>query len=217
MAQDKSTTFIYETARHKALMDEYAKLSSRDEFAEWGKKAPAVAAYMDQTLARVALGIKHEKARSDQEKDKKQKQGIEIALFQMQYLHKTVQKQLDDLVKIMENLPSGSVRAEYENLIKPWSPKADTPYMRIRVSKSGEVAMDGTVTNLGLLKEALGKLAQIGGLVLYSREVAEGVKVPAVAEQIMRLVIDNRLPIRLCEQADFSDAIDENGKLRVST
>jgi len=216
MAQGKSTTFTYETARHKALMDEYAKLSSRDEFAEWGKKAPAVAAYMNQALVRVASAIKLERARADQEKDKRQKQGIEMALMQLQSFHQIVQKQLEDLIKVMEKLPSGSVRAEYENLIKPWSPKPDTPYLSIRVSKSGEVAMNGALADLASLQEALGKLAQAGGLVLYSREISDGGEVPAVAEQIMKLVVENRLPIRLCEQADFSDAIDENGKLRVS-
>lgn len=216
MAQGKSTTFTYETARYKALMEEYAKLSSRDEFAEWGKKAPAVGAYMNQTLTRVALAIRLERARADQEKDKRQKQGIEMALMQLQSFHQIVQKQLDDLIKVMDKLPSGSVRAEYENLIKPWSPKPDTPYIRIRVSRSGEVAVNDTPTDLMSLQEALGKLAQIGGLVLYSREISKGDEVPAIAEQIMQLVINNRLPIRLCEQADFSDAIDEDGKLRVS-
>jgi hypothetical protein len=215
MAQNDSTTFIYESARHKALMDEYAKLSSHDEFAEWGKKAPAVAAYMNQTLTRVALGIKHEKTHFDQEKDKKQKQGIKMATMQLENFHTIVKKQLDHLIKVMESLPSGSVRAEYEELIKPWSPKADTPYIKIRVGKYGDVAMDGKITNLELLRDALGKLAQVDGLVLYSREVAEGVEVPKVAEDIIRSVIDNRLPIRLCEQADFSDAIDEDGKLRI--
>ena len=216
MAQSDSTSFTYETARHKRLMAEYASLSSPAQFAEWGKRAPAVAAYMNDALARVARGIQLEKERASQERDKRQRQGMEMATMQLENFHGIVKKQLDELLRKMEKLPTGSVRAEYDALIKPWSPKADTPYLRILVGSSGEVTMDGMPTSLDLLNGALDKLSDAGGLVLYSRETAAGQAPPAAAERVIKLVIDHRLPIRLCERADFSDAIDEGGRLRVS-
>jgi hypothetical protein len=139
-----------------------------------------------------------------------------MATMQLENFHKIIQKQLDNLIEVMDKLPSGSVKSKYEDLIKPWSPKPDTPYLRILVNKSGEVLTNDTITNLDSLKEALRKLAQNGGLILYTREVVDGVEAPTVAEDIMRIIADNRLPVRLCKETDFSDAINENGKLRLN-
>ena len=42
-------------------------------------------------------------------------------------------------------------------------------------------------------------------------------EIPAIAKTVIDLVIANRLPIRLCQESDFSDAVDSNGKLRVGS
>ena len=216
MAQEQPTVLKYEASRYKVLMDEYAKLSLRDEFAEWGKKAPATAAYMYQTLEKVGSVIKLEKIRAGQEKDQKQKQGLQMALSQLQIFSQILQKQLGDLINVMEKLPSGSVRAEFEKLIQPWSPKADTPFVRILIRKSGEIFLNDAPVDLAAVQIALAELAKVDGLVLYSREDSGNDEFPALAKQIMQIVISQRLPIRLCERADFSDILDENGKLRLS-
>jgi hypothetical protein len=217
MAEDQRSTFTYETSRHKQLMAEYPKLKSREEFATWGTKAVGVAAYMNHALGRVALGLKIEKERVQHESDRRTKQGIEMAIGQLEALHNIVKRQLDELVDVMERLPSGSVRAEYEKLVKPWWPTPDTAYLKVRVSKSGDLTLNGASTDLDALRAALADLAKVSGLVLYTRELEQGRNPPAAAEQVIRLIMENRLPIRLCDMADFSDAIDENGKLRLSS
>ena len=216
MPDGKSThTFVYETSRHKALMDEYAHLSTPEHYLDWGKKAPAVAAYMSATISRVRMGIVQEKARLNQESDKRQKRGIEMALMQLENFQKILEKQLDHLIKAMDNLPTGSVKSVFEELIKPKLPTPDSPYVKILVTKSGEVVLDGNVTSIDALKVRLTALVRQNGSVLYSREAPANGAPPDVVKTVIDLVIGNRLPIQICQKTDFSDAVAPDGKLRI--
>ncbi len=91
-------------------------------------------------------------------------------------------------------------------------PTADSPYVKVFVSKSGELTLDGKPTDLEGLKPALASLAQKKGLVLYAREDPEAAEPPPIALEVMKLVVKNKLPVRLCQTKDCSDALDANGK-----
>jgi len=92
-------------------------------------------------------------------------------------------------------------------------PTADSPYVKVYVSKSGEITLDGKPTDLEGLKPAFASLAQKKGLVLYARENAEAAEPPPIALEVIKLVVENKLPVRLCQTKDCSDALDANGKV----
>lgn len=92
-------------------------------------------------------------------------------------------------------------------------PTADSPYVKVYVSKSGEITLDGKPTDLEGLKPAFASLAQKKGLVLYARENPEAAEPPPIALEVIKLVVENKLPVRLCQTKDCSDALDANGKV----
>ena len=55
------------------------------------------------------------------------------------------------------------------------------------------------------------RLAEQKGTVLYYREAGQ-TEVPPQAAEVIKAVIENRLPIRLSSRADYSDAIGLNGR-----
>lgn len=95
------------------------------------------------------------------------------------------------------------------------APAADSTYVKIYVSKTGEVTMDGKVATIDEVGRALSDLAKRRGVVLYTRDSHEMFESHPIANKVMDLVVQNRLPIRLCMNKDFSDAIGPDGKLLV--
>jgi len=93
-------------------------------------------------------------------------------------------------------------------------PTADSPYLRIFVTKEGVVSVDGKECSLQELAAALDELALKRGVVLYSRDNPEEFEPHPVAMSVVKLVGQKKLPIRLCKP-DFSDAILPVGKLRI--
>jgi len=102
-----------------------------------------------------------------------------------------------------------------EDIDKSKIPTPDSPYLKIYVSKSGAVLLDGTPTAMGGVRDALAALSRKNGVVLYYRESPEEPEPHPVAKDVINLVIQNRLPIRVCRNSDFSDAVLPNGKLRL--
>jgi biopolymer transport protein ExbD len=91
-------------------------------------------------------------------------------------------------------------------------PSLDSPYVKIWVSKTGEVTVDGQPAEVSTIGATLAKLAQKKGVVLYGREAA-GEQPHPKAMEVMNLVIGKRLPIRMSTKPDFSDAVGPDGKL----
>jgi hypothetical protein len=94
-----------------------------------------------------------------------------------------------------------------------FAPPADSPYVKIWVSKAGDIEVDGTPTELSAVGPALATLAQKKGVVLYGRDAA-GEEPHPKAMEVIKMVVANRLPIRMCRSRDFSDAVRPDGKLK---
>jgi hypothetical protein len=95
-------------------------------------------------------------------------------------------------------------------------PTADTPYLRISVTKAGVVSVNDKESSLPELAAALDELASNHGAVLYYREAPEEFEPHPVAKSVIDLFVQRKLPIRLCRSRDFSDAIGPDGKLKMS-
>ena len=87
---------------------------------------------------------------------------------------------------------------------------AATPIAKVSVSAAGNVALNGTPTDLQALDTALAKLSAEHGSVWYYREAAEA-EPPSQAMEVMQLVVKYRLPISMSTKPDFSDTVDANG------
>lgn len=61
------------------------------------------------------------------------------------------------------------------------------------------------------VRASLQRLAGQNGIVWYYREAGQAEPPPEAAE-VIKAVIENRLPIRLSSRPDFSDAVDGDGK-----
>jgi len=91
----------------------------------------------------------------------------------------------------------------------PVGPAPGAPVARIWISQSGTVELDGKPVELGALAKALDGLAAKKGVVYYGRDAAAQ-EAPAVSMQIIKLITDRRLPIRLSTKKDFSDVVVPN-------
>jgi hypothetical protein len=102
-------------------------------------------------------------------------------------------------------LPSSKYAADRQ------SPK-ESP-LRISVLSSGKLLLDGKKASVSNLKKALAKARSENGIVWYYRESGKG-EPPSQAIDMVKLVVENRLPISLSSKADFSDYIDDEGQSR---
>jgi hypothetical protein len=90
--------------------------------------------------------------------------------------------------------------------------KADkNPVLRISVLASGKVLVDGKESSLAEVKKALGKARSQKAVVWYHRESGKG-EPPQQAMEVIKLVIENNLPISMSSKPDFSDYIDDKGQ-----
>ena len=110
---------------------------------------------------------------------------------------------------------AGCHQSQGSKIDKSKMPTADSPYIKVFVTKSGEITLDGKPTDLEGLKPAFASLAQKKGLVLYARENPEAAHPHPNAMEVIKLVIENKLPVRLCKTNDCSDALDANGKVKM--
>lgn len=95
------------------------------------------------------------------------------------------------------------------------APAADSTYAKVYVGKTGEITMNGKAATIDEVGGAFSDLAKKNGVVLYTRDSPEMFETHPIANKIMDLAVQNRLPIRLCMKKDFSDAIGPDGKLLV--
>ena len=85
------------------------------------------------------------------------------------------------------------------------------PVLRISVLASGKLVLNGMESNLPEVKEALGKARSEKAVVWYYREGGKG-EPPQQAVEVIKLVIENNLPISMSSKPDFSDYIDDKGQ-----
>jgi hypothetical protein len=90
----------------------------------------------------------------------------------------------------------------------------ETVYVKVFITKSGQVALDGKSATIDEVATAFNSLAKKRGLVLYARESPEEYEPHPNAMKVIELVTRNSLPIRLCMNKDCSDQFDANGRLR---
>jgi hypothetical protein len=77
--------------------------------------------------------------------------------------------------------------------------------------QSGKILIDGRESNIAQVKTRFKKLKSEGGTVWYYREAGQQ-KAPPEAMQVIKLVIEIKLPIMLSSKPDFSDYVKEDGK-----
>lgn len=84
------------------------------------------------------------------------------------------------------------------------------PVARIRVSRAGEIWCDDVRTSLGDLAPRLAELRAANGVVWYYREDVDAEPAPE-AMAVVRMVVEQRLPISMSTRADFGDVIQADG------
>jgi C-terminal processing protease CtpA/Prc len=86
------------------------------------------------------------------------------------------------------------------------------PAAKIKIRRDGVVSLDDKAVSLDELKAALSKLKQSpGSSVWYYRENPAGEPHPN-AMQVLKLIVDAKLPIRLSTKPDFSDFVGADGR-----
>lgn len=78
--------------------------------------------------------------------------------------------------------------------------------LRVSVLSSGEVLLDGNPVTPSRLAEIMDATPKGETAVWYYRETAAG-EPPEIARQVIQLIADRRLPVRLSTKPDFSDAV----------
>jgi hypothetical protein len=86
-----------------------------------------------------------------------------------------------------------------------------SPVLKVSVLASGSVLLNGEAVSLDQLQERIEAQKAARPVIWYYREAAQG-EPPPEALQVMKLVVDNRLPISLCSKPDFSDYVDQKGR-----
>src|SRR5437763_5833780 len=88
----------------------------------------------------------------------------------------------------------------------------DANILKISVLGTGELLLDGRTVTLVERAEALKQGVTAKAVVWYYRENAAGAP-PALAVEVLKLITEHRLPIRLSSQPDFSDAVTPSERL----
>jgi hypothetical protein len=84
------------------------------------------------------------------------------------------------------------------------------PIGKIAVSAKEAILFDGTPVTFDALKTKLAELKKRDGVVWYYREAA-GAEPPAKAMEVMKLIMDNKLPISMSTKPDYSDVVMPDG------
>lgn len=80
------------------------------------------------------------------------------------------------------------------------------PVLKIAVFSDGRLTVDGNPASIQSLRESLKEIAAEHGVVRYYREAAQKTA-PAIATEVIKQVIQARVPIRLSTKPDYSDAV----------
>jgi hypothetical protein len=82
--------------------------------------------------------------------------------------------------------------------------------IKIKVLKNGDVYADGRTVSLDRLPELLAEAKLRSKVAWFYREDLFG-EPSAVAVEVLRLVMDHRLPVSISSKPDFSDYVDPSG------
>jgi hypothetical protein len=88
---------------------------------------------------------------------------------------------------------------------------SNAPVLKIAVASDGRITVDGSPATMESVRTSLKRLAEQKGVVWYYREAGE-TEAPPESIEVMKAVIQNRLPIRLSSRPDFSDSIGPDGR-----
>ena len=89
--------------------------------------------------------------------------------------------------------------------------RPNSPILKIAVKVDGLVTVNGSPTTIDSLRASLIHLAEQNGVVWYYREAGQS-EAPPESDEIIKVVFENRLPIRLSSRPDYSDAIGMDGR-----
>ena len=89
--------------------------------------------------------------------------------------------------------------------------KPSGPIIKVSVLASGKILIDGTEATLEQVEQRFIALKSEKGSVWYYREAGQE-EPPPEATQVIKLVLDNRLPISLSSKPDFSDYVGADGQ-----
>ncbi len=82
--------------------------------------------------------------------------------------------------------------------------------LRVKVLTDGSVFANDQPVTLDQLAEQFDTLSKAGGTVWYYRETPGNEPHPNAME-IMRLIVENQLPVTLSTKSDFSDSVGPDG------
>jgi hypothetical protein len=82
----------------------------------------------------------------------------------------------------------------------------NAPVLKIAVFSDGRLMVNGAPASIQSLRESLHKIAGQHGVVWYYRESAEKAP-PPIATEVIRELINARVPIRLSTKPDYSDSV----------
>src|SRR2546423_14457691 len=91
------------------------------------------------------------------------------------------------------------------------APSPDAPVLKVAVFADGRLTVDGTAATIQSLQDSLRTLSEKHGVVWYYREAGQQ-EPPPIAMDVMKAVVEARLPIRLSSRPDYSDAIGADGR-----
>jgi len=91
----------------------------------------------------------------------------------------------------------------------PVSP--DAPVLKVAVFTDGRLTVDGAASTIEALRDSLRSLSEKNGAVWYYREAGQQ-EPPPIGMEVMKAVVDARLPIRLSSRPDYSDAVGADGR-----
>lgn len=87
----------------------------------------------------------------------------------------------------------------------------DGPVLKVAVLADGRLTIDGEVSTIAALRDSLRSVGERRGVVWYYRESGQQ-EPPPIALEVMKAVVDARLPVRLSSRPDYSDAIGADGR-----
>jgi biopolymer transport protein ExbD len=93
------------------------------------------------------------------------------------------------------------------------TPQPSAHNLKVKVMADGRVLTDSGTVSLEQLGKQLAALKAKNGTVWYYREAAAAEPHPNAME-VIKLVVDNKLPIALSAKADFSDIVGPDGVSR---
>ena len=87
----------------------------------------------------------------------------------------------------------------------------NAPILKIAVMANGRITVDGSAATIESVQASLKQLAEQKGMVWYYREAGQREAAPQSGD-VIRAVIQNRLPVRLSSRPDYSDTIGFDGR-----